>query len=116
MEDLTLRLQVKEDTERQTVRIGLSPLKPMQIMLTEETPKCSRRTIRLRNPSSLQNWKILKKLKGPCYFYGKLSQKAQDYHHRNDGNQANKNNNQANMTITNEELADVVSEITWSQM
>lgn len=116
MEDLTLRLQVKEDTEMQISLIGLLPLKPIQIMLREETPKPSRRRIKLRNPNSLHNCKILKKIKVSCYFYDKLSQRAQDYHHHNDGNQANKNNNQANMTIIDEELADVVFEITWSQM
>ncbi|KAM1149789.1 hypothetical protein ACFX2B_030032 [Malus domestica] len=56
--------------------------------------------------------KNLKKIKGACYMCGKSGHKAQDFYHRKDGNHANgNNNNHANMAITNEELAAVVSEV-----
>ncbi|XP_070677966.1 uncharacterized protein [Malus domestica] len=118
MEDLILRLRVKEDhikpdrtggfaaidTNANYVEGGNSKAK----LKKNKAPKTKQFVQFVFAPKG----KNLKKIKGACYVCDKFVHNAQDCYHCNDENNANgNNNNHANMAITDEELAAIVSEV-----
>ena len=118
MEDLIMRLRVEEDHRKADRSGGFATIEANANYVeggnSKAKPKKNKasKTKKFVQSALAPKGKNLKKIKGACYVCGKSGHKAHDCYHRKDGNHANgNNNNHANMAITDEELAVVVSEV-----
>ncbi|KAM0981546.1 hypothetical protein ACFX1S_014763 [Malus domestica] len=118
IEDLILRLRVKEDHRKADRSGGFAAIEANANYVkggnSKAKPKKNKapKTKQFVQSTLAPKGKNMKKIKGACYVCGKSGHKAQDCYHRKDGNHANgNNNNHANMATTNEELAAVVSDV-----